>query len=87
MKLLLRKLSLRTCVHGIFRLARISLIKALPRSSEKGTKMVGKMKTTTITTIMGWVVNPNVGRNDPADVLITISLLNAAHFLLSLSIP
>lgn len=34
--------------------------------------MIGRMKTTTTTTtIMEWVVNPSVGRNDLADILIT----------------
>lgn len=35
----------------------------------------------TITTITGWVVNPNVGSNDSADILIVVSHLNAHSFL------
>lgn len=56
-------------------------MKALPRSSEKGTRGIGRMKMTTIMTITGWVENPSVDRNDLAGTLITVSHFNAHSFL------
>ena len=56
-------------------------MKPLPRSSGRGMKMIGKMKKTTITTIMEWVANPSVGNNNSAKTLITVSHLNARSFL------